>query len=471
MNVAIYARVSLQEQAASDYSSVDAQVDCCRAHCAHQTAVTGSTWTVCDVYRDEGFSGRNTERPALTALLEAVKGGRYDAIIVYKLDRATRSLYDYLNLDATLQRHHCALVSVREQFDTTTPIGRAMRALLLVFAQLERETLVQRVMDKHTALMAAGRYVGGHVPYGYRMVDGELQIHPEQSPIVLRIFTEFANGRSTLTIARGLNADGVPSQLAGRKFKGGIQRGLWSPSALVCVLKAVCHRGIMRYGDRTGKWPAPTFVPPALVEAVDARIEMNRGTRGPKRVRHDLHGLFRCSECGGTLQQNSVSQRNGVRRVYLYCRDTRIDAGPQCASSHVRMEELAPISGAILAMIERCRPGATPPEPEGAAARRVELAARRERANDLYLDGRIPRDRWQQIVTACDDEEQALCPQRSGDIDPTDLNAEWPRLSVGKRNAILARLVRAIIVYPDRFEVITLPTEWDGWEPGITIRR
>lgn len=156
---ALYARQSIEKK---DSISVESQLAYCRCE-AHGEA--------CIEYTDRGFSGGNTNRPAFEQMMQEIRSGRIKRVIVYKLDRISRSILDFANMMELFQQYHVEFVSSTEKFDTSTPIGRAMLHICIVFAQLERETIQKRVTDAYYARSRRGFYMGGRIPYGYRLAD------------------------------------------------------------------------------------------------------------------------------------------------------------------------------------------------------------------------------------------------------------------------------------------------------------
>lgn len=154
---ALYARQSIEKK---DSISVESQLEYCRYE-THGEA--------CIEYMDKGFSGKNTNRPGFESMMNDIRAGRIGRVIVYKLDRISRSILDFANMMETFQKYHVEFVSSTEKFDTSTPIGRAMLNICIVFAQLERETIQKRVTDAYYARCKRGFYMGGRVPYGYRL--------------------------------------------------------------------------------------------------------------------------------------------------------------------------------------------------------------------------------------------------------------------------------------------------------------
>ncbi len=154
---ALYARQSVDKQ---DSISIENQID----YCKYETR--GGDY---ETYIDRGFSGKNTNRPAFTQMMNDIKAGKIKRVIVYKLDRISRSILDFSNMMEVFQKHHVEFVSSTEKFDTSTPIGNAMLNISIVFAQLERETIQKRVADAYATKSKKGHYMGGRVPYGFRL--------------------------------------------------------------------------------------------------------------------------------------------------------------------------------------------------------------------------------------------------------------------------------------------------------------
>ncbi|MBD5450552.1 MAG: recombinase family protein, partial [Lachnospiraceae bacterium] len=156
---ALYARQSIEKK---DSISVESQLEYCRYE-THGEA--------CIEYTDKGFSGKDTNRPGFEKMMNDIRTGKIKRVIVYKLDRISRSILDFANMMEIFQKYHVEFVSSTEKFDTSTPIGRAMLNICIVFAQLERETIQKRVTDAYYARCKRGFYMGGRIPYGYRLTN------------------------------------------------------------------------------------------------------------------------------------------------------------------------------------------------------------------------------------------------------------------------------------------------------------
>src|SRR5262245_58716321 len=176
---AIYTRVSTEAGLEQDFNSLDAQYDAAQAYIRSQAH---AGWTLIRTrYDDGGYSGGSTERPALQRLLADVRGRKVDVIVGYKVDRLTRSLADVAKLVELFDAHGVSFVSVTQQFNTTTSMGRLTLNVLLSFAQFEREVTAERIRDKVAASKRKGLWVGGMVPLGYELKDGKLAIVEDEA--------------------------------------------------------------------------------------------------------------------------------------------------------------------------------------------------------------------------------------------------------------------------------------------------
>src|SRR3954463_3208904 len=186
---AIYTRVSTDQGLEQDFNSLDAQYDASQAYIRSQAH---AGWTLLRAkYDDGGFSGGNTDRPALQRLLDDVRAGKVDVIVVYKVDRLTRSLADFAKLVELFDQHNVSFVSVTQQFNTTTSMGRLTLNVLLSFAQFEREVTGERIRDKIAASKQKGMWMGGWVPIGYDRKDRTLTINETEAVTVWTIFDLF----------------------------------------------------------------------------------------------------------------------------------------------------------------------------------------------------------------------------------------------------------------------------------------
>ena len=210
LRCAVYCRVSSDERLDQEFNSIDAQKEAGHAYVASQRA---EGWIpVADDYDDPGFSGGNTERPALKRLLADIERGLVDIVVVYKIDRLTRSLADFSKMVEVFERNNVSFVSVTQQFNTTTSMGRLMLNVLLSFAQFEREVTGERIRDKIAAAKRKGMWMGGVPPLGYDVVNRVLVINEAEAAVVRRVFEEMLTIGSPTQIAANLTAEGITTK-------------------------------------------------------------------------------------------------------------------------------------------------------------------------------------------------------------------------------------------------------------------
>ncbi len=204
LRCAIYTRKSSEEGLDMDFNSLDAQRESCEAYISSQKA---EGWlAVADDYDDGGFSGGTLERPALKRLLADVTARKVDVIVVYKIDRLSRSMLDFLNLVELFERHGVTFVSVTQSFNTKDAMGRMALNILVTFAQFERELIGERIRDKVAASRKRGKWMGGWTPLGYEVRDRKLWIHEPDAERVQGIFRRFVQLKSATLLARELIA-------------------------------------------------------------------------------------------------------------------------------------------------------------------------------------------------------------------------------------------------------------------------
>lgn len=195
-------------------------------------------WMINDWYVDNGYTGTTMDRPALQRLLVDCAAGQIERVIVYKLDRLSRKQRGILEIiEDHFEKNNVAFVSVTEQFDTSTPFGKAALGMLAVFAQLERDTIVERLRSGKKAKAAKGDRVVGDVPYGYRVVDGRTVVDPETAPIVRLIIARRNAGESFNSIAQLLNRKMIPTPKRGKK---------WYGSTVKTIVDNPIYRGIVQ---------------------------------------------------------------------------------------------------------------------------------------------------------------------------------------------------------------------------------
>jgi site-specific DNA recombinase len=222
LRCAIYTRKSSEEGLEQEFNSLHAQREACEAYIASQKS---EGWAlVRDQYDDGGISGGTLERPALQQLLADIEDGLVDVVVVYKIDRLSRSLMDFSKLVEVFDRNGVTFVSVTQSFNTTTSMGRLTLNILLSFAQFEREVTAERIRDKVKASRMKGMWMGGPVPFGYDVRNRKLVVNPDEAAKVRMVFERFVEVGSATVLARDLRRDGFRNKQGTLINKGYLHR-------------------------------------------------------------------------------------------------------------------------------------------------------------------------------------------------------------------------------------------------------
>src|SRR3979411_1762554 len=289
---AIYTRVSTDQGLEQDFNSLDAQYDASQAYIRSQAH---AGWTLLRAkYDDGGFSGGNTDRPALQRLLVDVRAGEIDVIVVYKVDRLTRSLADFAELVELFDAHGVSFVSVTQQFNTTTSMGRLTLNVLLSFAQFEREVTSERIRDKIAASKRKGLWVGGTLPLGYEMKDGKIAIVEEEAELVRSIFRRYLELGSVNELLRDLKERNIRTK-ARQLFTGATRGGIpFGRGALYYVLSNHFYIGEVKYKDEILPGEQPPIMDRSLFESVRQKslAQWSHRTVVRNKSEHLLTGLL-----------------------------------------------------------------------------------------------------------------------------------------------------------------------------------
>jgi DNA invertase Pin-like site-specific DNA recombinase len=274
---AIYTRKSTEEGLEQDFNSLDAQREACTAFIQSQKH---EGWTVLPTqYDDGGYSGGTLERPALQRLLNDIEAGRIDVVVVYKVDRLTRALSDFAKLVDVFDRRGVSFVSITQQFNTTTSMGRLTLNILLSFAQFERELIGERVRDKIAASKKKGMWMGGTVPLGYDVRDRKLVVNDGEARNVVEIFRRYLKLKSVRALAEDLAAAGIRSKR--RYHPDGIEYGneRLSRGALYLMLQNRTYRGEATHKGNAYPGEHSAIVEKPLWDAVQTILAENRVER------------------------------------------------------------------------------------------------------------------------------------------------------------------------------------------------
>ena len=284
---AIYTRKSSEEGLEQDFNSLDAQHEACAAYIKSQAS---EGWKlVRDRYDDGGISGGTLERPGLQRLLADIAAGHIDIVVVYKVDRLTRSLLDFAKLVEAFDKAGSSFVSITQSFNTTTSMGRLTLNMLLSFAQFEREVTAERIRDKIAQSKARGMWMGGTPPIGYRPDGRSLAIIEEDAAIVRHIFSRYAELGNVRLLAAELEETGIRSP--GRNAGTGRAFGNrpFSRGQLYKILSNPSYIGRIDHGGRSHKANFPSIIEKAQWDTVQAILAANtNGERGPAPVEASL---------------------------------------------------------------------------------------------------------------------------------------------------------------------------------------
>src|SRR5262245_17771176 len=268
---AIYTRVSTDQGLEQDFNSLDAQYNASQAYIRSQAH---AGWTLLrGKYDDGGFSGGNIDRPALQRLLDDVRASKVDVIVVYKVDRLTRSLADFAKLVDLFDRHGVSFVSVTQQFNTTTSMGRLTLNVLLSFAQFEREVTSERIRDKIAASKRKGLWVGGMAPLGYDTKDRRISVNEAESERVRTIFRSYLKLGSLNLLMADLRRQDIVTKV--RTLKTGQTVGgiPFTRGPLAHLLRNRFYIGEVSFKGEVLPGEQPAIVDRELFEAVQAKLK------------------------------------------------------------------------------------------------------------------------------------------------------------------------------------------------------
>ncbi|PYT10455.1 MAG: resolvase [Acidobacteria bacterium] len=322
---AIYTRKSTEDGLEQDFNSLDAQRECAEAYILSQRH---ERWTALHEHFDDGgFTGANTERPALQRLLAEVEGGGVDCVVVYKVDRLSRSLLDFARIMEVLDKRGVSFVSVTQQLNTNSPMGRLTLNVLLSFAQFEREIISERTRDKMSAARRKGKWTGGFPALGYDADAGSkrLAVNDAEAKIVRSIFDIFVGTGSLAETLEEIGRRGWKTKSwTTRKSK---QRpgAPFDRPALLRLLTNVLYVGEVRHGGQLYPGEHPGIVDREVwTKANELLKDRRRGPSVRARMRHGavLEGLLVCAVCGKSMAHGYTTKRGRRYRYYL-CQKAR----------------------------------------------------------------------------------------------------------------------------------------------------
>lgn len=274
LRCAIYTRKSTEDGLEQDFNSLDAQREACAAYILSQAS---EGWdAVSELYDDGGWSGGTMNRPAISQLLDDVKAGKVDVIVVYKVDRLTRSLADFAKIVEILDANEASFVSVTQSFNTTTSMGRLTLNVLLSFAQFEREVTGERIRDKIAASKKKGMWMGGPIPIGYDLKDRKLVINQSEAKTVRHMFNRYTKLKSAPRLVDELAADGYRTKqrlYKGERIVGNIP---FRAGSLIKLLHNQVYTGKVRHKDAIYDGEHDAIIDQALFDKVQKTFATNR---------------------------------------------------------------------------------------------------------------------------------------------------------------------------------------------------
>src|SRR5436853_2604547 len=313
---AIYTRVSTDQGLDQDFNSLDAQYDASQAYIRSQAH---ADWTLLRAkYDDGGFSGGNTDRPALQRLLDDVQAGKVDVIVVYKVDRLTRSLADFAKLVELFDQRNVSFVSVTQQFNTTTSMGRLTLNVLLSFAQFEREVTSERIRDKIAASKRKGLWVGGMASLGYDTKDRRITVNEPEAETVRTIFRSYLKLGSLNLLMADLRKRGIVTKVRTLKT-GEVVGGIpFTRGPLAHLLRNRFYIGEVVFKGEVLQGEQPAIIDRDLFDAVQAKLTEQLNNHTTTRRKSEALLVGRIFDDRGNRMSPSHARKRGVKyRYYL----------------------------------------------------------------------------------------------------------------------------------------------------------
>ena len=339
---AVYTRKSTDEGLEQEFNSLDAQREAAEAYIASQRH---EGWvTLSEHYDDGGFTGADMERPALQRLLAGIKAGEIDCVVVYKVDRLSRSLLDFARIMGIFDAHEVSFVSVTQQFNTATSMGRLMLNVLLSFAQFEREMIAERTRDKMSAARRKGKWTGGVPVLGYDVATdgGRLLVNQEEAERVPAIFDLYLEHKGLVPVVQDLERRGWRN----KRYitKAGAERGgnPFTKTTVHSLLRNPLYVGKVRSNGSLYSGEHEAIVDHATWRRVQRLLDRNGSSRRNRgRNGHEalLQGILYCGPCDAPMT-HSVTKTNRRRHRYYVCLHAQKHGWATCPTKSVRADEI-----------------------------------------------------------------------------------------------------------------------------------
>jgi len=348
---AVYTRVSI-EASEHEFNSLDAQRESAENYIKSQKE---NGWVILpEHYDDDGYSGGNTERPALKRLLSDVEAGKIDIILLYKMDRLSRSLLDFMKLNEMLEQHNVSFVSVTQDINTSTSSGRMMLNILMTFGQYEREIIADRIRDRVAGAKRRGKYCGGPPVLGYNAnhKTKKLEVNHSEALVVREVFEQYSKLGSALEVIRIMDKKGYHTKewisKRGRRHTG----KRFIPDTIYRILNNVLYIGQVRHGDKCYKGEHKAIIDKKLWDKVQFILRQNApvapGVRKTAIV-SPFKGLLVCGHCGGSFGITYTS-KDDRRYMYYICMKDEDRTDRQCPLRRISAGE---VDRLILRQMER----------------------------------------------------------------------------------------------------------------------
>ena len=320
--VALYIRVSTERQA-NEGDSLEEQESELKKYCDFRK------FAIHQIYIERGKSGGNTNRPEYQKLIKDIQKKRINAVVVKKLDRLSRSLLDFENLMNLMNENDVEFISIKENFDTTTAMGKAMLRVALVFAQLEREQTSERIADVMGHRASMGLFNGGRRLFGYSIVEKELVPYPKEKQIVEIIFSKFLETRSTSAVMHHLNENGF-------KYRDSKP---WDERQIQKMLQQESYIGKVTWGKQVYTGIHQPIITPTTFEKVQQIFKSKTYTKDKNTTNALLAKKVYCSQCGSPLAPSFSTNRHQKKYFYYRCTGSK-DKNKSCPNPHYSFPQL-----------------------------------------------------------------------------------------------------------------------------------
>ncbi len=337
---AIYTRKSTEDGLEQEFNSLDAQRESGEAYIKSQKH---EGWQcIPNKYDDGGFSGANMERPALRRLLNDIEAGKVDCVVVYKVDRLSRSLIDFARIMEAFDKRKVSFVSVTQAFNTASSMGRLILNVLLSFAQFERDMISERTRDKIAAARRKGKWSGGMPVLGYTVENTKLIIDKQEADRISEIFRMYLEQQSALTVAKELNDRGWRTKQWTTR-KGIVRGGKWfTKDAVYNLLSNVTYTGKIQYKSEVHNGEHAAIIDDETFEKVQSLLERNgQGASSAIRNKHNalLRKILQCASCNCGMS-HSYSKRGSKLYRYYVCTQAQKRGWQECPAPSLPAKEI-----------------------------------------------------------------------------------------------------------------------------------